>query len=165
MKVKSYKILTLVKTTNIHNTHILYCMRHNRLWLAAVILGDKVQLLTLGSPRSPVAEPFCPLGLVVDVLDLVHRIRPIDGYRDLFLDVHRVRFVNRIRHRFLYRVRDRFDDGHRVRHADGYRHRLRYADRHRPVHRNGYGPVDLHVLRDHRFGSVRWCVAGTVSGK
>jgi len=108
------------------------------------------------------AQPLGPLGrLVVDVLDLVHGIRSVDGHRHLLLDVHRIRFGHRVRHRFLHRVRDGLDDRHRVRHADG--HRLRHADGHGPVHRHGYGAVDLHVLRDHLFGPVR--VGGSVSNK
>jgi len=120
----------------------------------------------VGIPRLlPVPEPFGPLGLVVDVLDLVHGhgIWSVDGHRDLLLDVHGVRLVDRVWHGFLDRVRDRLDDRHRVRHTDG--NGLRYAHRDRPVHRHGYGPVDLNVLRDHVFRSVRWGVSRSVSEK
>jgi len=113
----------------------------------------------------PVPEPFGPLGLVVDVLDLVHwhGVRSVDGHRYFLLDVHRVRLVDRVWHGFFHRVSDRLDDRHRVRHAHG--NRLRYAHRDRPVHWHGYGAVDLNVLRDHVFGSVWRGVSRSVSEK
>lgn len=120
----------------------------------------------VGIPRLlPVPEPFGPLGFVVDVLDLVdgHGVWSVDGHRDFLLDVHGVRLVNRVWHGFLDRVRDRLDDRHRVRYADG--NRLRYAHGDRPVHWHGYGSVDLDVLRDHVFWSVRWGICRSVAGK
>jgi len=113
----------------------------------------------------PVPEPFSPLGLVVDVLDLVdgHGVWSVDGHGDFLLDVHGVRLVNRVWHGLLDRVRDRLDDRHRVRYADG--NRLRYAHGDRPVHWHGYGSVDLDVLRDHVFWSVWWGIRRSVSRK
>lgn len=102
----------------------------------------------------PAAEPFGPLGFVVDVLDLVHGhgVRSVDGHWDFLLNVHGVRLVDWVRHGFFDWIRDCLDDRHRVWHTHG--HWLGYANRDSPVHWNGYGAVDLNVLRDDMFGSV-----------
>lgn len=109
----------------------------------------------------PATEPFGPFGLVVNVLDLVHGIRPVDGYGHLLLDVNGVWFVHRIRHGLFHGVRDRLDYGHWIRHTHCYR--CRYTDGNGPVHGHGHGPVDLHVLRDHLFWSVSLTVGSSVS--
>lgn len=114
----------------------------------------------------PVAEQLGPFGLVVDVLDLVHGVRSVDGHGHFLLNVHRVRFfhrvwhgfLHRVRHRLLHRVRYGLNDWHGVRHADS--HGLGHTHSKGPVHGDGYGAVDFDVLGDHLFGTVR---RGTVS--